>query len=110
VAAEEMTDQEIIQSLRSMLRAAGERESLWLDWAAGRYPDDSPGDVIAAEPDGTITLDDGITTWNPIRAAAFFQSGIARIVDDIHTQELDSLGRVYNALASLAGSSDKPDA
>jgi hypothetical protein len=34
-------------------------------------PDVSPGDVIAAEPDGTIVLDDGITTWNPARACAF---------------------------------------
>ena len=34
-------------------------------------PDDSPGDVIHAEPDGTIVLDDGITTWNPRRAHAW---------------------------------------
>jgi hypothetical protein len=34
-------------------------------------PDESPGDVIAAYPDGTIILDDGITTWNPRRAAKF---------------------------------------
>jgi transposase-like protein/phosphohistidine swiveling domain-containing protein len=30
--------------------------------------DISPGDVIAATPDGTIVLDDGITTFNPERA------------------------------------------
>jgi hypothetical protein len=30
----------------------------------------SPGDVIHAEPDGTIVLDDGITTFNPVRARA----------------------------------------
>lgn len=36
-----------------------------------RTPDESPGAVIAAEPDGTIVLDDGITTWNPRRAKAF---------------------------------------
>lgn len=35
------------------------------------FPDDSPGDVIAAESDGTIILDDGVTTWNPARATAF---------------------------------------
>jgi len=34
-----------------------------MDWSAG--------DVIAAYEDGTIVLDDGITTWNPIRARAF---------------------------------------
>lgn len=37
----------------------------------GGEPDISPGDVIDAKPDGTITLDDGITTWNPARATAF---------------------------------------
>lgn len=37
----------------------------------GGEPDISPGDVIAAEPDGTIVLDDGITTWNPSRATGF---------------------------------------
>lgn len=40
-----------------------------------RVPDWSPGDVIAAEEDGTITLDDGITTWNPERARAFLTRG-----------------------------------
>lgn len=32
----------------------------------------TPGDVIAAYPDGTIVLDDGITTWNDLRAAEWF--------------------------------------
>lgn len=50
------------------LRAELER---WLAWSGGQYPDDSPGDVIAAEADGTIVLDDAITTWNPLRALAF---------------------------------------
>ncbi len=40
----------------------------WLAWSGGRYPDDSPGDVITAYADGTILLDDGIITWNPLRA------------------------------------------
>jgi len=43
----------------------------WLDWSGGQHPDDSPGDVIAAYPDGTIVLDDDITTWNPLRACAW---------------------------------------
>lgn len=47
----------------------------WLEWSGGRYPDDSPGDVIAAYPDGTIVLDDGVTTWNPLRALAFVAEG-----------------------------------
>lgn len=38
---------------------------------AEKEPDVSVGDVIAAAPDGTIVLDDGITTWNPSRAVAF---------------------------------------
>ncbi len=40
----------------------------WLTWSGGRYPDDSPGDVITAYADGSILLDDGILTWNPLRA------------------------------------------
>lgn len=43
----------------------------WLSWSDGRYPDTVVGDVIAAEQDGTIVLDDGLTTWNPLRACAF---------------------------------------
>lgn len=35
----------------------------------------SVGDVIAAYEDRTIILDDGITTWNPIRAAWFVEAG-----------------------------------
>lgn len=50
-----------------------EREK-WLTWSGGQYPDDSPGDVIAADADGTITLDDSIVTWNPLRALAFFEA------------------------------------
>ena len=53
------------------LQAQAEDARRWLAWSGGEYPDDSPGDVIAAEPDGTIVLDDAITTWNPLRALAF---------------------------------------
>jgi hypothetical protein len=41
-------------------------------------PDVSPGDVISAEPDGTIVLDDGITTWNPARACSFLLAQLER--------------------------------
>jgi hypothetical protein len=41
------------------------------EWKGRTEPDTSPGDVIAAYPDGVIVLDDGITTWNPTRAVAF---------------------------------------
>jgi len=34
-------------------------------------PDESPGEVMAAEKDGIIVLDDGTTTWNPRRATEF---------------------------------------
>lgn len=44
----------------------------------GRYlpynnliPDESPGDVVWADENGTIVLDDGVTTWNPRRAREF---------------------------------------
>src|SRR5262252_2884329 len=44
----------------------------WLkDAKQALAPDWSPGDVIAAYPDGTIVLDDGITTWNLERAQKF---------------------------------------
>lgn len=42
----------------------------WHQWSGGNFPDESPGDVIAWEPDGSIVLDDGVTTWNPLRALA----------------------------------------
>lgn len=38
-----------------------------------KIPDWSEGDVIAAYDDGTIVLDDGITTWNPERAREFLE-------------------------------------
>lgn len=41
--------------------------------------DTSPGDVIAAYKDGTIVLDDGITTWNPERALAYYDARIAEL-------------------------------
>lgn len=40
-----------------------------------QIPDSSPGDVIAAYRDGTIVLDDGITTYNPERARRFIEQG-----------------------------------
>jgi hypothetical protein len=45
----------------------------WLAWSGGQYPDESPGDVIHALSDGTIVLDDGITTWNPLRALTWIE-------------------------------------
>src|SRR4051794_21490463 len=59
--------QKHLAAVAPILRKQGadqERQRL----AHGGEPDISPGDVIAAKPDGTITLDDGITTWNPSRA------------------------------------------
>lgn len=61
-------------------------EERWLAWSGGNYPDDSPGDVIHAEKDGTITLDDGITTWNPLRALAHTFADVERL-----TAERDKL-------------------
>ena len=48
-----------------------------MEWSDGRYPDDSPGDVIHATRDGTIVLDDGVTTWNPLRALAWYADWLA---------------------------------
>lgn len=36
-----------------------------------KAPDWSPGDVIWADEEGNIMLDDGIETWNPARAKWF---------------------------------------
>ena len=35
------------------------------------------GDIIAAYPDGTIVLDDGLTTWNDVRAKEFLEKQAA---------------------------------
>src|SRR3954453_2481222 len=59
-----------LQAAAPALRKQG-AEEVQQRLAHGGEPDLSPGDVIAAEPDGTITLDDGITTWNPARACEF---------------------------------------
>jgi len=56
--------------------------------APGPQPDFSPGDVISAEKDGTIVLDDGITTWNPTRACEFLLA-----------KERERLNEVRNAAA-----------
>jgi hypothetical protein len=57
-----------LDALLVKLAAAEQENAKWLAWSGGSYPDDSPGDVIHATSDGMIVLDDGITTWNPIRA------------------------------------------
>lgn len=47
----------------------------WLEWSGGNYPEDTPGDVIAAWPDGDIMLDDSLTIWNPLRALRYVAEG-----------------------------------
>jgi hypothetical protein len=63
--------------------------------ASAFAPDVSPGDVISAEPDGTIVLDDGITTWNPARACEFLLAQQRReLVDRQHVWKLrQAVGR-----------------
>ena len=51
--------------------------------------DDSPGDVIAAYPDGTIVLDDGITTWAPQRALTFLQAEVNRLQILLNSPEVN---------------------
>ena len=51
--------------------------------AEQRQPDWSPGDVIAADAEGNILLDDGIWTWNPERAQTF--------LNEIRGDECDSV-------------------
>lgn len=47
----------------------------WLAWSTGRYPDATVGTVVAAYADGSIVLDDGLMTWNPLRALEFVAGG-----------------------------------
>ncbi len=75
----DITDQQVLD----MLRAANAELEKWLAWSGGRYPDDSPGDVIAAYADGTITLDDAIVTWNPLRALDFYAKRVESIDSDL---------------------------
>jgi hypothetical protein len=63
--------------------------------APGPQPDFSPGDVISAEKDGTIVLDDGITTWNPTRACEFLlQAETAKLQAEIAELRAGAAARV----------------
>jgi hypothetical protein len=69
--------------------------------SGGKIPDTSPGYVIASYPDGTIVLDDGITTWNPERACKYLtqQLALQRVENEKwKTKALDLEGRIANAL------------
>lgn len=76
-----------LDSLVSALDEAEQEAARWLAWSEGRYPDDSVGDVIAFDVDGTVTLDDGITTWNPLRALMAAEQRIQK--QDARWQEMD---------------------
>ena len=100
-----LTTQGVAKSDRRRAEEAERAEELWLSWSDGRYPDDSAGDVIAADVDGTIVLDDAITTWNPLRALAFKQAEMDRLraaavhlVDCYHRESEDAL---INAIIAL---------
>lgn len=88
-----------------LLREAKEALGAWLAWSGGDYPDDSPGDVIAYERDGTITLDDGITTWNPLRAlaAAAKRAEAAEARAEKYREALERLGsrEAFNGARAL---------
>lgn len=47
----------------------------WIRWSKGRYPDESEGEIIAVYADGTLLFNDGITSWNPLRALEFIANG-----------------------------------
>lgn len=75
----------------------------WTAWSGGQYPDESPGDVIAADADGTIILDDSLTTWNPVRAAAFLAQRLT-IETQAHVTELNMA--TINSFAAGARSAE----
>lgn len=55
-----------------------------------RNPHDvSPGDVIAAWEDGTIMLDDGVTTYNPLRALRFFVRRSEELAQEVTALRLE---------------------
>jgi hypothetical protein len=61
----------LTDTLREALARIEELERLtWLDF--------SPGDVVHWYADGTIVLDDGVTTYNPLRALAACQRELDR--------------------------------
>jgi hypothetical protein len=82
-------------------------EQMWLEWSDGRYPDDSPGDVISASTDGTIVLDDGITTWDPIRATEYFKGQVDALEVErdeayaVGLRQIDELEAVINEVGPL---------
>jgi len=92
---------EQMQAWREKAEQAAERAAneltRWIEWSDGNYPDDSPGDVISADPDGTIVLDDGITTWNPKRASAWFAERANELEHDNR-----NLRDLYSAADSVA--------
>lgn len=84
----------LLGKAHAALDAAEKEASRWLAWSRGCYPDDSPGDVIAWDADGSITLDDGVTTWNPLRALAAAEKERERdcqVLRDNHATEIRNL-------------------
>jgi hypothetical protein len=66
-------------------------------------PDSSPGDVIFAYTDGTIILDDGITTYNPHKAYDFFvANGDEQKAQEVaeFAQTRDDLGHEASVVSS----------
>lgn len=65
--------------------------------------DDSPGDVIAAYSDGTIVLDDGVTTENPLRALEFVQQGgkLQDAVDKVEVKAFPRGSKIAEALETI---------
>ena len=81
----------------------------WLEWSGGRYPDGSPGHAIDADADGTIVLDDGITTWNPLRALAWAMGQVEQLRENARrgrVGEQELMGQAVEVLSALRGVSN----
>lgn len=103
--AEELAEEvrKLTEASEALSKRALENESevrQWLAWSGDRYPDDSTGDVVSADPDGTIEFDDGVTTWNPLRAAAWLAEIESRM-DAALEAELGSRPEADGAAAEL---------
>jgi hypothetical protein len=76
----------------------------------GQVPDESIGDVIAGYPDGTIVLDDGITTWNPRRAEEFkAKHGAYTIDQDVWAEFVGVWQDRYGYVPNTKDADDRSD-
>lgn len=78
------------KALVEELYSAREELAKWMKWSGGRFPEATIGDVIHAEKDGSITLDDSLEIWNPVRAVEFVIARRDELVRDLDQAKKES--------------------